>query len=514
MSQSNARMAAAALVLAAACALIGGAWFVLIDPVLQGQLVDFTSGQSAYRQTVTLRLDSFSGYAPLRSERMQELLREQGIRLELEDDQADYADRIRALDSGRAQMGVFTIDGYVLAGADLGRFPGTIVSILDETSGADAMVAYEDAVPNLQALNNGKARLVLTPASPSEFLGRVAMAEFGLEQMTSRTWKSADGAGDVFAQMKAAAPSDLRGYVLWEPWVSRALELPGVHKLIDSSATRGYIVDVLVVERKFLAQHPEDVAAVLEAIFSTLYEAHEGPGMAGMVQDDAASTDPLSDAQAEDVADGILWRNALENYAAFGLVPLSRAAGVLLLEDAILNISSVLERTHAVSADPIGDRVTELFYPGVLNMLMQRDFHPAKGMGTADLASAGVDMVLPPLAEDEWQDLVSVGSMQVAPISFGRGRATLHVQGQRELDALARRLRSLPAFYLTVVGQARAEGDPEANLALAEARAEAARAHLIAAGIAKHRVRAVAAPPVDAGGAAQTVRFELGQRPY
>ena len=76
-------------------------------------------------------------------------------------------------------MAVFTIDGYLAAGQELGEFPGTIVAIVDETVGADAIVAFEDDVPSLTSLDDRSARVVLTPASPSEFLARVEDGQIG-----------------------------------------------------------------------------------------------------------------------------------------------------------------------------------------------------------------------------------------------------------------------------------------------------------------------------------------------
>ena len=55
--------------------------------------------------------------------------------------------RIRALDQGEVQFVVFTIDAWLTAGAEHGSFPGTIVMVNDETTGADAMVAYQAKHP-------------------------------------------------------------------------------------------------------------------------------------------------------------------------------------------------------------------------------------------------------------------------------------------------------------------------------------------------------------------------------
>ena len=501
--------------------IVGVAFKLLVYPQLQDSLMETTGSQSQYTHEVRLRLDSFSGYAAFRSAAFADALKAQGIKLALQDDQADYQARLKSLARDQADMAVFTIDAYIAAGARASSYPATIVAVVDETWGADAVVAYKSAVPDLQALNNPDARLVLTPDSPSEFLARVAIAEFGLGQLSTR-WQERDGAADVLAAMQKAPRSKLQGYVLWEPYKAQALEDSAVTVLFDSSRLSGYIVDVLVARRQFLVDYPQVVQAVVEAMLRTLYSYdQQRGGMVDLVREDAEKLgDPLSEPLAAKVVDGIRWRNTLENYAHFGLVSAEQAGGVVHLEDSITNIAGVLVRTGALAENPVVDTAHELFYKGILEAMMAADFHPgglgivSGGMGTADLEQIRGVSELPALNDDEWDRLTPVGSIQVKPISFGRGTARLHVQGQRELDDLARRLHSLPNFYLTVWGHTRAEGDADANRALAEQRADAAMQALIAKGISRNRVRALAAPMDGSSGDRQSVSFALSQQPY
>lgn len=500
--------------------VVGVAFRFLVYPLMQGDLVASTGSESKYTHELVLRLDSFSGYAPLRAPALHDDLRRQGVKLTVEDDGADVVARMKALKKGQAQMAVFTVDAFVSAGADVG-FPGTIVGVLDETVGADAIVSYREAVPSLAALDHPDAKMVLTEASPSEFLARVAIAEFGMNKL-SRKWVGEDGAEAVFKAMKKSKQSQRRAYVLWEPYKTQALEDPRVHVLFDSSRITGYVVDVLVAERTFLRDHPDVVQHVLESTLRTIHAAEQQPGgMVAMVQADAkAQGEKLSDKQASAVVQGIRWRNTLENYTQFGLVEGAEAAGILHMEDAIANIADVLVRTEGLAQDPTEGRAHELFYTGILDTMRQSNFHPGAGLGivsggaSGELEAVRPTAVLPALAEAEWAALTPAGSMYVPPISFGRGGAKLNIQSERELDALARRLKSLPHFYVTVSGHARNEGDADANLQLAADRARAARAHLLSRGIADPRIRARGVPPSATSGDAQAVSFELAQQPY
>lgn len=507
-------MIAAVLMTCFVC--IGLAFRFLIYPLIQGDLVQSTGSASQYEHEVVIRLDSFSGYAGLRAPEFEEDLREQGIKLQLDDDGADYSDRMKALKRGKAQMAVFTIDAFVSAGAALPNFPATIISVIDETYGADAVLGYPEGVPNLQALNNGGA-FTLTPGSPSEFLARVAIAEFGLQ--VSTRWKEKDGAADVYKALKRAKRTDKQGYVLWEPYVSQARE-SGAKVLFDSSQLSGYIVDVLVVQREYLVDHPDVVRGVVEALHRTMY-THSGD-LVSLVQADAKRVgDKLSREQAEQIVDGVRWRNTLENYAHFGLVDSDRRGGILSIEDSIANITSVLLRTGAMNEDPLGGRHNEIFYRDVLSGMQTDNFHPQKKLGIVDGSLGNDDLQrvrgfesLRDLSPDQWEALTPVGSLQATPISFGRGNSRLNVQSKRDLERMARRLHSLPNFYLTVIGHTRTEGDVEANRLLADQRASAARDYLVAHGISKSRIRSKAGAPSVAGGAAQAVSFVLAQKPY
>jgi outer membrane protein OmpA-like peptidoglycan-associated protein/ABC-type taurine transport system substrate-binding protein len=500
--------------------VVGVAFKLLIYPRIQGDLVDQTGSTSQYDHELTLRLDSFSGYAALRSSVFRDELHSRGIRMQFDDDAADYADRIAALKSGDAQFAVFTVDGFLVAGAELGEFPGTIVSVIDETFGADAIVAYKAGVPSLNSLNNGQSRFVLTPASPSEFLARVAIAEFGLDKMPHR-WTDADGAEAVYKALKKGSRSEARAYVLWEPYRTQALEDPDVHVLFDTSQVSGYIVDVLVVQRAYLRDHPNVVQDVVASLLRATYQYSQQPGgLVDLIAADAKATgSALSAAQAASVVEGIRWRNTLENYAHMGLVPAEKAGGILHLEDSISNIAGVLVRTGGLPKGAVVGSETDLFYAGTLRQLMSEDFHPGKGegqshLGTADLKAAQTAIELPSLNQSEWGALTPVGSMQIKPIAFGRGGASLNVQSKRELEDLARRIRSLPNFYLTVRGHTRTEGDADANAQLAGARAETTANYLIERGVSSNRVRPLAVPPSGTGGSQQSVSFMLAQRSY
>lgn len=491
-----------------------------VKPHQQEKLEVETGSMSQYKEHVTVAVDAFSGYAALRSPACAKLLKEDGIKIELSDDKADYVARLKALDAGDVQLAVFTIDSFLTARAKAGKDPATIIAVIDQSVGADAIVAFKDAVGKIQDLDRADARFVLTPDSPSEFLARTVLSSFSLPSLPDQWFESAKGAGDVLAAMKTGDHSAKRAYVLWEPYVSQALEIPGTHVLLDSSKCRDCIVDVLVVQRQFLREHPDLVQKVVEAYFRAEYSySQQTDGVARLVMEDAKTgTEPLTDVQSKTLAAKIQWKRVLENYAHFGIVA---DAGLQHLEDIIPRIADILVKTGALPQKPTDAEVTSLFYDGILKTMHVQNFHPGKkiavldgvGLGNADLDAVRAATELPALDDAEWAKLIPVGNARVEPIGFSRGTADISEFSQGDLAQLAKNCASWAQYYLRIVGRSRTEGDAAANAALAQQRAHAVAEYLKSNGVHVNRVRVEVAKPNGDGGAAE-VSFTLLQKPY
>lgn len=517
-----ARNIVAGIVILVLLAGLAFAFRFLVYPMMQGDLIAGTSSDSQYEHTVRIAADSFAGYAVLRSEAFRTGLGGRGIKVEIVDDAADYVARAKALRSQDVEMAVYTIDSDITSGAAIGSFPGTIVMVIDETAGADGIVAYQKSVPNVQALNHADAKIVATPSSPSETLARVTVTDFNLPHLGKDWLVEADGAADVYKQLRGADPADRRAYVLWEPYLSKALAIPGTVLLLDSGNVQGVIVDVLVAERRFLTDQPQVAQAVVEEYFRAQYAfEHQAGGMVPLLLDDAQLVgEPLTEAQAQKMVEGIRWKNTLENYVYFGLMSVQGVAAGQGLEDIIGNICRILVSSGGLDENPVEGRLHELYFDGPLRELQAQGFHPGQRLGVVDTGVPLPDeqwrgaRELPALSEAKWEALMPVGSMRVPPIQFTRGGSKLSIQGDRDAAAVAQQLKAWPTYYITLIGHARAEGDAEANLALARDRAEGVRNRIIREGISPNRVRAIAAPAQGTGGQYQSVVFEFGQVGY
>src|SRR5690606_25294602 len=110
-------------------------------------------------------------------------------------------------------------------------------------------------------------KLVLTANSPSETLARVLISNFGLRNLDQNSFVKLKDAQEVYKKYRESKPADKLAFVLWEPYVSKTLENPNVHVLVDSSKFRGYIVDSIVANRDFLAKNKELSKRFLKAYF-------------------------------------------------------------------------------------------------------------------------------------------------------------------------------------------------------------------------------------------------------
>lgn len=488
---------------------VGLKYFVF--PSQKSKLMTETGSPSQYSAEIIGGHDLFPGYAPLRSELMHKHLKSAGIKLIWEDDEADYVKRITKLRDGDLDIAVFTIDALIMASIEIGEWPppATTIAIIDQTKGADGIVAWKNQVSTINDLDHEDARIIVTPKSPAELIARVVVAQFSLPRLPENWMVEADGSKDVLKMLRSSK-GKRHAFALWEPELSQALAIDGVHMLLDSSKLDGLIVDVLVANRQFVADHPDRLKAVGEAYLRSAY-SYGHSGMAELIAKDSG----LNKTQAQQIVDGIKWANTMENFAYFGLV-----TGGQHIEDIIINITDVLVATGALpEQNPVRGTESTLYYDQMLAGLQADNFHPARKInligsmaGMAGLDAIRTEDDLPALSDDEWNKLIGVGNIRVNRIIFGRGSSKINVSGQRILRDLTDRLESFPQYYLLVVGNSTAKGDPEANLALAQQRSDAVGKYLATLGVGINRVKAKAAPPTNT--TMSSVSFVVGQRPY
>ncbi|MEM7166945.1 MAG: phosphate ABC transporter substrate-binding/OmpA family protein [Planctomycetota bacterium] len=484
-------------------------------PRIEEDLISRTRAPNAEGlEEISLALDSFSGYCLFRSSDFSDELAAAGIAVNLVDDGADYARRLRSVSKGTTPLALFTIDAFLKASADAGESPGTIILVVDESQGADALVARKSDVADLDALNRADARVVTTPDSPSETLFRVVRSYFNMDELPEDCWIAADGAEDVLRQLSSKrAGGAPRAYALWEPYVSRALALPEVIKLVDSSKFDGYIIDVLVAQREFLVQNEVLVESFVKAYLRTLYRARNDLETS-VFEDARALAEPVTRDQARQLVAGVHWCNTHENYLHFALGGVDSKSGVRPLPVLLENIKRVLTRTGAISegaSEKLPAR--DLYFPGVLSALQGQQFHPGAGGAASDGTARQAPMVRP-LTDAQWGDLLRVGTLRVDRLVFRPGTARLRNIDEIALAELVDTLRNWPQYYLRIEGHASARGDAQQNRILAGQRADVVRQFLIDSGVQAQRLHATSEEPQAVGGEYRSVTFVFGELAY
>ncbi|MDJ0851899.1 MAG: phosphate ABC transporter substrate-binding/OmpA family protein [Myxococcota bacterium] len=479
------RHAVAGLVLLAlGAALIVGYYFA--RPWLEDLQQRATSDAGDTRAEIAIGVDNWVGYFPLCSPVMKRRMREQGYRLRCEDDSADLAGRMAALRKGELQFAVATVDSYLLNGAPE-SWPGTIVMVIDESKGGDAVIARRSVVSGIDALKErSDLRVAFTPGSPSEHLVKAIATHFDIPalQDAGGGWRVETDGSEAAREMLESGAVDVA--VLWEPDVSRALSAPEFTKLLGTEDTENLIVDVLVVGREFSKDEPGALQTLLHEYFRTLKHYRERPAE---LRADVAEHTKLPEEKVDAMLGGVAWMTLHDNAVRwFGL----RQSGQFSRDgivDAIGSALEILVQAGDFSSDPLPDRDPyRILHSEPLGAL----FGEGSFGGFATGASAeGLERSFEALDDAAWSRLREVGTLKVRPITFQSGTARLGLEGKEELDKAAENLRHYPNFRVVIEGHTGLRGDPEANHELSELRADAVSRYLQAAhGVDANRLRA------------------------
>lgn len=493
---SKSKIALVALVWIVLLTIGVATWKLVVSPAMQEKKADSeeqaaqnelerltqqTEGDSRYDLTLTLGVDAFSGYAVLRSSAFRDQLTRERIRLKIVDDGADYGQRMDGLEKGTLNMAVFPADALIKASVGRPFLPATIVAVIDETSGADAIVGNKTRYPELDSLNTPGTKFVLVGDSPSETLTQVVMTNFELSEMGDSPYEKVNSPEALMAEYRRSSAGSNEVFVTWEPYVSEILANEAMHRLTDSSEFSGYIVDTLVVNRDFLSKQGDVVDKVLRAYFRALFQYREADEFAAMIAEDAKKSGAtLSKEQVAALIEGIRWRTTQDNFTHFGI----RTGELQHIEDILLKITDVLKRTNAIQSDPTNGQPTKLFYDRSIKRLDSSAFYPDVN---SDESQSGSE--LRKLSDSQWNRLVPVGTVKVDPLQFARGRASLSGRSERILGELIEKAKSWPRYYLAIRGNASNRGNVEANRGLADKRAVAALEYLTSNGMDRWRIR-------------------------
>jgi OOP family OmpA-OmpF porin len=219
--------------------------------------------------TLIVEGDAWSGYAPFRDPT---LLDGTGYR-SLYVEQVCQDVRAADLSAGRADIAVTTLDQYLLHHPE-----GTIVGVIDQSVGADALALGTvqhpelDSIDDLPALvdqyaEEGRAPvLAYTGSSPSEMLiNELANATDEL-RLADFELVSVDQSATAFAMLEN---DEAQLAAIWEPDTSAA-RAAGYTIALSSADVPNAIVDVIVASDRLIDRDPAAVQAVVSSFYATM----------------------------------------------------------------------------------------------------------------------------------------------------------------------------------------------------------------------------------------------------
>ncbi len=430
--------------------------------------------------------DGYLGYAFLRTVEMKKQLAKKGLSLKFNNDNGDYETRLEKFANKEYDFIVLPVNSYLEHGLKH-KYPGVIVGAICESNGADAIVGFEDVMPNnkVNDLNNPDLQIYYTPASPSSFLLDLTISDFALDELQeNKSWRrEVNGSEEVYQYAKKAAKDRSVGdvFVMWEPEVTMAIDKLGMKKLWGSDQFAGYIIDVFVFHRDMVAKKPEKITTFLQTYFRVLnfYNSRHDQ----MIKE-LGNITSLKDNMVERMVGNIKWYTLNDNCSQLFDIPV--AVGMPStdgLVNSIYSCSDVLYRTGSISEDL--DDPYKLINSTFLENIKETS---VKSVGNA--TNAKVDFN--PLSEKEWMHLSEIGTMRVKPITFQSGTSKLDYSGEEIVDKVAQMLITNYPNYRVMVRGHTGQGDEKANKVLSQSRADVVKQRLIAVhGINPNRLFAV-----------------------
>jgi len=457
--------------------------YKILLPVFETSSLQNSSDAKGTKGKISIGVDSWIGYFPLCSPEMKKRLRRSGYLLECLDDSANYDERMRALQENNLQFAVATVDSY-LKNAKKYHYPATIVAVIDESKGGDAIVAIKDKIKSLETLKKrNDYKIAYTPASPSEFLLESMAVHFDVKRLLDnkqRAWAvETDGSAQA---LKAINQEKVDVAVLWEPDVTRALSNPKLIKLLGTEDTHKLIVDILLVNRKYSQKQPEAVNELLKTYFRVLKFYRENP--LELIEDAKKYTD-LKEDQVKPMLKGVQWANLTENAIAWMGSASAGAAPEYGLAETIENTAQVMiehgdfEHSPVPSADPYtlinSQFIQELFGRSMTSTQFGSEHTRSAGIKPDN----GLTRDFEKLSAQQWNSLRQVGSLKIRPIVFQSGSAELTPEGKHELEKAIANLKHYPNFRVLVKGHTGTRGDADANQKLSQQRAETVATFLV-----------------------------------
>ncbi|GAX89848.1 ABC transporter substrate-binding protein [Effusibacillus lacus] len=191
-----------------------------------------------------------------------------------------YSDSLTALATGKIDANSQTLSDTLAPVAK--GIPLKAVLVNDNSNGGDGIVVK----PGINSLQELKGKKIATElGTVDHFLMLTALERAGLkEKDVQYTNMTVNDAGPAFIS------GNLDAAVLWEPFLSKAIQEGKGKLLFSSKDTPGLIPDLLVFREEVTKNRPEDVRKILNAWFDALDYWKQHPEESLQIMAKAAET--------------------------------------------------------------------------------------------------------------------------------------------------------------------------------------------------------------------------------
>ncbi len=460
--QGHAKAAVALLLVG----LLSIAGFKLFKADIEDQFYSATTDARSTKGKIRIGVDNWVGYYPLCSKEMKRSLRKQGFILECVDDNADYQARMKGLDKGKLDLAVATVDAYLTSGKPF-NYPATIVAVIDESKGGDAIIANKDSIDSLDDLKTPR-ELVLgyTANSPSEHLLRAVASHFDINTIKEKQFETlhTDGSNDALGKLQ---DGEIDVAVLWEPDVSIALTDDRFKRILGTEDTQQLIVDVLLASHEFTRSKPDVLQLVLSSYFKALKFYRDNPQE--LVKELAKVTD-LNQKQVNSLLGGVAWKGLGQNMSVW-------LKGDYALVDTIESSLKIFSDFEEIPNDliPNGDPYRLINTKPLQDVQKVLAENGLSEIGDGKLVSSQFSA----LTTQQWKHLVEVGTLKIRPVVFSSGSNNLSQGSKIQLNDTADNLKHYPTFRIRIEGHTGTRGDINKNVQLSQARADEVKSYFV-----------------------------------
>lgn len=179
--------------------------------------------------------------------------------------------------------------------------PVKVFAATDRSNGADGLVT-DDSIKTIADLN-GKT-VAFEVGSPSHFFLSYLLRQAGLSTKNLKVVNQlASDAGAAFIAGKVPAA------VTWEPYLSRAKELPG-GRLLASSKDAPVVYDMLIFRKESANKNATQIKSLYRALFEAREWIYANPDEAAKI---IAAEFKITPAEAADQMSGVYWLSYEDN---------------------------------------------------------------------------------------------------------------------------------------------------------------------------------------------------------